>query len=72
MTAEVRNELIGWVQNLEDEELLTTLKLIKDNSTLEDWYDSLSAKQHQSIQRGIVDHEKGRTLSSDEFWRKHG
>lgn len=72
MKVAVRNEIIDWIRQVKDEELLETLKLIKENSSDIDWYEQLSQKQKDSIQRGIIDHEKDNTLSSKEFWEKHG
>lgn len=72
MKVAVRNEIIDWIRQIKDEELLETLKLIKDNSSDHDWYEQLSQKQKDSVQRGISDHKKDNTLSSKEFWEKHG
>jgi len=71
MTIAVRNELAEWIRQSRDEELLETLMLIKDSSK-GDWFTDLSKQQRKSIERGIVDHEKGNTLTSKEFWDKHG
>ncbi len=70
MEANTRNELADWILHLQDEELLSTLVLIKE-STEEDWYTTLTETQKDSVQRGIKDHENGRTLSSNDFWKKH-
>jgi hypothetical protein len=72
MTAEVRNELMDWVQNLEDEELLSTLKRIKDSGSKGDWYEELSKEDQESIDRGVLDHQSRRVLTSEEFWQKNG
>lgn len=72
MKVAVRNEIIEWIRQVKDEELLETLNLIKENSSEADWCEQLSQKQKDSIQRGISDHKKDKTLSSKEFWEKHG
>jgi len=72
MKVAARNEIIEWIRQVKDEELLETLKLIKDTSSDIDWYEQLSQKQRNSIQLGIQDHKKGNTISSKEFWEKHG
>jgi len=65
-----KNEMIEWIFDPKNEDLLETLKLIKESSDGSDWYDSLSDGEKKSIERGISDHKSGKTLSSKEFWDK--
>ncbi len=67
----VREEIAKWISQTKNNELLETLKLIKESSTREDWYENLKKHEKQSIKRGQKDHEEGNTLTSKEFWEKH-
>lgn len=71
MEASTRNELADWILHLQNEELLSTLILIKESTEDEDWYATLTKTQKDSIKRGIKDQQSGRTLSSEDFWKKH-
>lgn len=68
----VREEMIEWITNPENEEILKMLKLIKDSSASSDWYRDLSERAKKSIESGLKDHQEGKTLSNEEFWLKHG
>ena len=73
MDSIVREEIIEWITKAGNEELLETLKLIKESSSDGgDWYDELSKEEKNSIQRGLKDLENGRSITSDKFWDKHG
>ena len=69
----VREELVEWISKPGNEELLETLKLMKEAEPAEgDWYNDLTEVERKSVKRGKKDHEEGRTLSSRDFWDKHG
>lgn len=69
----VREELVEWISKPGNEDLLETLKLMKEtDSTESDWYDSLTKKELESLKKGREDHKKGRILSSRDFWDQHG
>jgi hypothetical protein len=65
-----KNEMIEWIFDPRNKDLLQTLKLIKESSDGTDWYESLSDLKKNSIEKGISDHKSGKTLSSKEFWDK--
>lgn len=67
----VREEIIEWTSKPENEELLKTLKLIKESSKSKDWFDDLEEHEKQSLKKGQKDHQEGKTLTSEEFWKKH-
>ncbi|HEX6983243.1 MAG TPA: hypothetical protein VF181_10825 [Balneolaceae bacterium] len=67
----IREEVIEWISKPENEELLETLKLIKEASESKDWFDDLTEDEKRSLKRGQKDHQEGNTLSSEEFWKKH-
>lgn len=66
----VKEEVIEWISKPENEELLKTLKRIKDTSS-NDWYDDLSEDEKKSLATGQQDHEEGNTLTSEQFWKRH-
>ena len=70
-TRALKLELIHWLTNLTDKNLLESLASIKDSTVNGDWYDELSPAQKQSLENGIKDHKKGKTLTSKEFWSRH-
>ena len=70
-TLELKLQLINWLTDLKDKKLLTSLSSIKDSEQSNDWYKQLSVKQKKSLERGIDDHKKGRTLTSKQFWQRY-
>ena len=41
-------------------------------SEVEDWYTELSPEQKASIERGLADADAGRTVTSEEMWKRYG
>lgn len=72
MDSIVREEIVEWISTTEDKNLLDALKILKDSSVQGDWFDTLSDAEKASIERGMDDSQTGNTLTSDEFWKKHG
>lgn len=79
MSAELqttRQELIDWINSLDDSRLLNLLSSIKlsNTDTDKDWWDELTPIQKENIELGLKDLEEGRTISSKEFWNRlrHG
>ncbi|MEQ8810438.1 MAG: hypothetical protein RIE59_15305 [Imperialibacter sp.] len=72
MMASTKSQLVEWIIQLDDQELIEAISLIKESSENGDWYKSLTDKQKASIRRGQEDHKEGRSLSSEDFWQKHG
>lgn len=68
---QLKHELISWLTQLNDKKLLNSLASIKDSVESGDWYSILSAKQKKSLERGIRDHKKGNTLTSQQFWQRY-
>ena len=64
-------EVIEWITKLEDQRLLETLLSLKQSSKESDWWKDLTLEQVQSIERGISDHESGRTMTGEQFWKDH-
>ena len=79
MSAELkttRQELIEWINSLDDSKLLNLLNSIKlsNTNTNKDWWDELTPSQKENIEIGLKDLEEGRTITSKEFWNRlrHG
>lgn len=79
MSAELkttRQELIEWINSLDDSKLLNLLNSIKlsNTNTNKDWWDELTPSQKENIEIGLKDLEEGRTITSREFWNRlrHG
>ena len=51
----IKLELIQWLVNLEDDETIDYLKVVKDsNDTQKDWWHDLTDEQKSGIARGLV------------------
>lgn len=72
MNDRVKEDLVEWISKPKNEDLLESLKLMKEAEGSADWYDDLTEKEKESIKKGLQDHEEGRVLNSKEFWKKNG
>ena len=68
----VNEEIVEWISKPENKDILDILMLIKESSESGDWYERLTIEEKKSVERGIKDHKKGKTLTSGEFWEKNG
>ena len=71
-TDAMRNELIQWINNLDDQTLLGSLMGIMKATRKDDWANDVSAEEQRSIERGLEDLKSGRKVSSEDFWAEHG
>lgn len=71
MEDRVKQDIVEWISESENEDLLETLRLMKENSSSADWIDDLTESERNSLAKGIEDHKKGNTLLSEEFWAKN-
>ncbi|NBB77484.1 MAG: hypothetical protein GVY02_08910 [Bacteroidetes bacterium] len=71
MENEVKQDIVDWISKPENEELLQTLMLMKKNASDGDWVDDLKEHEKSSLHRGIENHKKNKTLTSEEFWDRH-
>ena len=62
--------LIAWIHQLSDVNLLSILEGIKNSESSKDWWDELSPDQKKSVLAGLKDAENGNVISSEEFWKK--
>ena len=67
-----RQELINWISELRDTNLLQSLNSIRLSKIKEgkDWWDTLSDLERENIELGLEDIKNERTLSSKEFWNE--
>lgn len=71
-TEAVKLELIQWLSNLNDKEVLASMLQFKKNVQKYDWADDLSPEQIKQIEEGLEDIRKGRTVPSKEVWKRYG
>lgn len=71
MENKVNQDIVEWISKPENEDLLETLRLMKEDSVSDDWLNELTESEKKSLKKGIKDHKKGDTLSSEEFWAKY-
>jgi len=61
-------ELIGWISNLSDEELIKFLDSLRISREKGDWWEELSLFQRKQILAGIKDADDGKIIDSKKFW----
>ncbi|BAU53293.1 MULTISPECIES: hypothetical protein [Mucilaginibacter] len=66
---ETKSNLIAWIEQLSDSNMLTVLDSLRNSEQDGDWWDNLPEWQKQHINEGIEDEENGRVISSEEFWK---
>lgn len=66
----IKLNLIAWINQLSDKDLITFLDGIRASRAKDDWWDELSAKQKKQILAGIKDADMGKLSPSKEFWNK--
>lgn len=71
-TDAMKLELIEWLTKLNDPGVIASLLNWKKASEAEDWYTTLSTEQKASIDRGLADAAAGRTIPSEEVWKRYG
>lgn len=54
MESVTKNEIIEWIFDPENEDLLETLKLIKESSDGTDWYDKLTDSEKNQLRKGYL------------------
>jgi hypothetical protein len=66
----IKLNLIAWINQLSDTDLISFLDGIKNSRSKGDWWDELSSDQKKIILSGLKDAENGKLISSGEFWKK--
>jgi len=67
---EIKLNLIAWINQISDADLISLLEGIRSSRSKGDWWDELSAQQKRIILSGIKDAEAGNLVSSRQFWKK--
>lgn len=69
----IKLELIEWLTQLEDKDILSYLKVVKDSKSInKDWWEFLSESQKAGIERGMDDVTNGRTVSHADMKDNYG
>lgn len=63
-----KSNLIAWIEELSDTNMLTALDGLRTAVDNKDWWDDLTENQKQHIDEGLSDAENGRVHSSSVFW----
>lgn len=67
---EIKLNLIAWINQISDADLISLLESIRSSRTRSDLWDELSATQKKVILSGLKDAEDGKLISSRTFWKK--
>jgi len=69
----VKLELIKWLTDLADFELIDHLKAIKDAQLSDnDWWNELTRGQKESINQSLKEIDQGKTISHKDVAKKYG
>lgn len=72
-TAELNNiklNLIGWINQLSDKDIISFLESVRISSSKGDWWKQLSDAEKKQILAGLNDADNGKILNSEAFWKK--
>jgi predicted transcriptional regulator len=64
-----KSNLIAWIEQLSDSNMLTVLDSIRNTKSQKDWYEDLSQSQKQHIKEGLDDEKNGHIMTSEKFWQ---
>ena len=66
-------KLIEWLISLQDQSIIEKLKFLRDNSSsTDDWWDTISEAEKESIDRGLKDIGEEKTIPHSEVKKKYG
>ena len=65
----IKLNLIAWINQLSDTDLISFLEGIRNSRSKGDWWDELSSDQKKIILSGLKDAENGKLISSGDFWK---
>ena len=66
---QIKLNLIAWINQLSDVDVLSFLDGIKSSKSKGDWWDNLTTAQQKIILKGMKDAENGKTMNSEKFWK---
>ena len=64
----VKLDLIAWINQLSDGELITFLDGLRISRAKSDWWEDLSTLQKKQVLAGLKDAEKDRVMNTKDFW----
>jgi predicted transcriptional regulator len=66
-------DIIQWISGINDKIILEQLKKIKDSYSTkkQDWWETLSIEEKQSIERGLEDAKNGKVTPHSEVRKKY-
>ena len=66
-------DIIQWIAGLNDKSILQQLKKIKEQAKAkqQDWWETISEEERQSIERGLEDSKNGRITPHSEVKKKY-
>lgn len=67
---QIKLNLIAWINQISDADLISLLEGIRSSRSKADWWDELPARQKKIILTGLKDAEEGKVISSRSFWKK--
>jgi hypothetical protein len=67
---ETKATLKAWIDEISDNNMLSLLDGVRTASSDKLSWDGLSEYQKENINAGLGDIEKGRVMSSQEFWKQ--
>ena len=68
----IKLELIEWLSQLDDEETIQYLKILKDSQAKgQNWWNDLTENQKKHIEKGLSDVEEGRVRSNEDVKEKY-
>ena len=65
-----KTNLIEWIEQLSDDNMLSLLDGLRTSKAGKDWWDDISESQKSHINEGLSDVENGRTMPATVFWDK--
>ncbi|NGP87118.1 hypothetical protein [Fodinibius halophilus] len=65
-----KQELIEWINDLDNQALLVTLQSMKNNATDGDFWDDISEETKQAISTAKAQLDEGKGISHDEVMRQ--
>jgi hypothetical protein len=67
---QIKLNLIAWINQISDADLISLLEGIRSSRSKGDWWDDLSSQQKKIILSGLKDAEEGNLISSRMFWKR--
>ena len=65
----IKLNLISWINQLSDKDLISFLDGLRVSSTKSDWWGELSTAQKKQVLAGLKDAEDGKAMESKKFWK---